>query len=49
MQSQLLRSEVGGGDTRTRIFVPLKLVHNKIEFAYMAHAWEIVLAQKEIL
>ncbi|KAJ0106930.1 hypothetical protein J7T55_011025 [Diaporthe amygdali] len=48
-QSRLLRSKVGGGDTRTRIFVPSKLGRNETNFAYVAWAWEMVYAQKEIL
>lgn len=48
-QSRLLRSKVGGGDTRTRIFVPDKRGHNETNFAYVAWAWEMVYAQKEIL
>lgn len=48
-QSRLLRSKVGGGDTRTRIFVPSKLSHTETKFAYVAWAWEMVYAQKEIL
>lgn len=48
-QSRLLRSRVGGGDTRTRIFVPSKPSHNESNFAYVAWAWEMVYAQKEIL
>jgi hypothetical protein len=47
-QSQFLRSKVGGGDTRTRIFVPSKQGHNESNFAYVAYAWEMVYAQKEI-
>lgn len=48
-QSRLLRSKVGGGDTRTRIFVPSKRSHDRTSFAYVAWAWEMVYAQKEIL
>lgn len=48
-ESQLLRSKVGGGDTRTRIFVPSKRDHNATTFAYVAWAWEMVYAQKEVL
>lgn len=47
-QSQLLRSKVGNGDTRTRIFVPSKMGHNESNFAYVAWAWDMVYAQKEI-
>lgn len=47
-QSQLLRSKVGGSDTRTRIFMPAKEDHNESNFAYVAYAWEMVYAQKEI-
>lgn len=48
-RSRLLRSKVGGGDTRTRIFVPSKLDHNETNFAYVAWVWEMVYAQKEIV
>lgn len=48
-QSRLLRSKVGGGDERTRIFIPSKFSHNESNFAYVAWAWEMVYAQKEIV
>ncbi|KAG6368949.1 hypothetical protein INS49_003167 [Diaporthe citri] len=48
-RSRLLRSKFGGGDTRTRIFVPSNLSHNETNFAYVAWAWEMIYAQKEIL
>lgn len=47
-QSQLLRSKVGGVDTRTRIFIPSKQNHNDSNFAYVAYVWDVVYAQKEI-
>lgn len=48
-QSWLLRSKVGGGDARTRIFIPSKRTHDESIFAYVAWAWEMVYAQKEIV
>lgn len=37
-QSRLLRSKVGGGDTRTRAFVPSKHGHDETNFAYVVGA-----------
>lgn len=48
-QSRLLRSKVGGGDTRSRISIPSKRIHDESNFAYVAWAWEMVYNQKEIL
>ncbi|KUI72098.1 hypothetical protein VM1G_08045 [Cytospora mali] len=47
--SQLLRSKVGGSDSRTRIFIPHKTTYNESNFAYVAYAWDLVHAQKEIV
>lgn len=47
-QSRLLRSKIGTQNTRTRIFIPQRNDYNESNFAYVAYAWEMVFAQKEI-
>lgn len=48
-QTRFLRSKTGSQDTRTRIFVPYRIDFNHSDFAYVAYAWELTFAQKEIL
>lgn len=48
-RTKLLRCKIGGGDTRTRLFIPSKVGHDETNFAYVAWAREMVYAQKEIL
>lgn len=44
----LLRSRLGGNGLRTRLFIPKREDHNNSKFGYIAWAYEMVYAQKEV-
>lgn len=46
--STLLRSRFSGDCMRTRLFIPARTGHNKSKFGYIAWAYEMVYAQKEV-
>lgn len=47
--STLLRSKLSGNNTSTRLFIPTRDNHNLSNFGYIAWAYEMVYAQREIL
>lgn len=46
--STLIRSRLSGNSTRTRLFVPARTGHNQSKFGYIAWAYEMAYAQKEV-
>lgn len=46
--STLLRSMLKGNHTKTRLFIPARSDHNHSNFGYIAWAYKIVYAQKEV-
>lgn len=47
--SALLRSKLSGQNTRTRFFIPWRTTHGRSNFGYIAWAYEMVYAQREVL
>ncbi|KAH8783211.1 hypothetical protein F5883DRAFT_404722 [Diaporthe sp. PMI_573] len=47
--STLLRSKLSRNNTSTRLFVPTRMSHNRSNFGYIAWAYEMVYAQREVL
>lgn len=46
--SMLLRSRLSGSNTRTILFIPARKDHNESNFGYIAWAYEMVYAQREV-
>lgn len=44
----LLRNKVGGGDTKTRVFVPYRMSFDRASTAYIAYDWTFVFAQRRV-
>lgn len=46
--STLLRTRLRGNNARTRLFIPARTDHNQSKFGYIAWAYEMIYAQKEV-
>lgn len=44
----LLRTKVGGGDAKTRVFVPARMSFDSASSAYIAYDWIVVFAQRRL-
>lgn len=47
--SILLRSKLSDHNTSTRLFIPWRTTHDRSKFGYIAWAYEMVYAQREVL
>lgn len=47
--SILLRSKFSGNNMSTCLFIPAKMTHDRSKFGYIAWAYEMVYAQREVL